>query len=312
MSNVKKVSCLVLSFFAILFSLTTYSFDCSLQEELGYYYKYGNGFESTVDEMLKSIELGLSSDGMGFLEYINFFKKTGGKLNSSIDITSDEYDSKLQSIDTVLEMFTMLKKSMNIPDEVELYAYSKDSRKDPIDAFYSAAVRRVYININNHYSFSFYQYLLIHELTHVQQHQRLGSIGYWANLFSKEGSFLSEREADTAVAKAVSCPVCMQVIEDILLKRGGSSSLGYLSCSQFREYKDEKQHCDTCAVHCGSTIIHEQLNEILPKTKEFNYQELYLSEREQRITLNYSFCGSAQDCLSTVRFKLSDMDLNYN
>lgn len=142
--------------------------------------------------------------------------------------------------------FDTLKKLMNIPDEVTLLVSGQDP--DGQSAEYHPLARTVLV----HHGFlarskPIQLFILIHELTHCQQHMRDGLLKRL-----QKNSYKSEHEADTQAAMAIQCPDCLWFIERDYKCTFGQRRQGYLGTSDFAKYRKKKLHnniCDGCKAH---------------------------------------------------------------
>lgn len=216
----------------------------------------------------------------------------------------DEYVMRLQDM---LVVFNQLKLMMNIPDEVDLYLINPDqnnlddNRLNNVP-FYDACDRRVYVGKwGLGWVPSKRLYALIHELTHVQQHQRLGLLA--VSNSNQEEVFASEREADESACKAINCPICLQMLEDETSDNPEKIAQGYLSKTDIRKYKNQKKHHDTCTAHAADKQANKELGKVMPSWSELLFRHNEEERSLQRLNLDWSISPLVEDRLSSVRFK---------
>lgn len=135
--------------------------------------------------------------------------------------------------------FDRLKQLMNIPDEVVLLVSGADPDQS---AEYHPLTRAVMV----HHGFfarckSIQLFMLIHELTHCQQHMRDGLLKHL-----QKSSYESEHEADTQAAIAIQCPDCLWFIQRDYKRTSKQRRQGYLGESDFDTYRKKKLHNDIC------------------------------------------------------------------
>ena|SRR3989339_396840 len=226
------------------------------------------------------------------------------RLNGSSDESVIQHQTLLQDM---LLVFNKLKLMMNIPDEVDFYLIQPD--QDNLDdnraynlPFYDAIDRRVYLGKwGLGWVPSNRLYLLIHELTHIQQHQRLGLL---ALRNSKEAEvFAQEREADESALNAIKCPVCLQMIEDETYDNQERTAQGYLSKTDIKKYKKQKKSHDMCTAHAADKQTNEDLRKLMPSWSESLFHHKEEERALQRLNLDWEISPLVEDRLSSVQFK---------
>lgn len=190
---------------------------------------------------------------------------------------------------------------MNIPTEIEILFLSNI---DSEIVFYIPLDRTVYITkefFRNCPSKRLFQ--LIHELTHVQQHIKDGTLTMLTQVKTCE----HEHQADTQAAQAISCPICMQIVEDDFSRDTNRASLGYLTVNDIVSYKTRKKIEDTCNAHKTNSTANQQLQTLFPnqRTTSNIFQKIndwWQSDKKaiQRASLDFEI-GSMQDRLSSVK-----------
>lgn len=208
-------------------------------------------------------------------------------------------------IQDILDTFNQLKVLMNIPAEVEIFyveeKYVEDaensdgtqkdrkSRMLPY-AFYSISDRKLYIT-QNFFSLSLSQQLfcLIHELTHCQQHMQRGFIA----MISIDSTVADEHEADTQAIQAISCPLCIQAIQDQASNNPQLKEAGYLSKQDIAVYNNNKSIENVCDTHKADTAENQKFKELLNSETD--------EDIDQRIHLDFKI-GTLSERLSTVKF----------
>lgn len=209
---------------------------------------------------------------------------------------------------------------MHIPDEIELYFnntanFEEENGSTP--AQYNSVDRRIelsadFFTLNP----SEKLHTLIHELTHVEQHQREGLLIY--NKQTESQKFDHEHQAEAATMQAISCPVCIQLIEDQIgyADLPELADLGYFTVDDIKKYKVQKNMKDVCAAHALDNEANQKLRGLLPslylQKKEswiewFFYDKkkqskVHIKERETRLRLDWKISRSVQERLSTVKF----------
>jgi len=207
-----------------------------------------------------------------------------------------------------IELANILKTKMNISDEIQLYLITNDAliagMNIPENAFYDAHERRIYISsrfFGDAPSTNIFK--LIHELTHVQQHQKLGLSRFKDRMYDR--SFDLENEADTHAIKAIQCPICVQIIEDEWPKNPTRPLLGYLSLDEVKQYKKQKQIINTCKAHAAHNSEAQRLRSLLRSKSTFieSLQNIFTKDKSlERIELDFQISTSAHDRLSSVQF----------
>lgn len=98
--------------------------------------------------------------------------------------------------------------------------------------FYAPFERHMYLTPTAFgYSPSQQIFTLIHELTHVQQHQQLGLLRFKDS--NESDIFNQEQQADLQAIQAINCPICIQLIEDEWPQDSARRAAeGYLNKSQ--------------------------------------------------------------------------------
>jgi len=214
------------------------------------------------------------------------------------DPNNNIFAAYVQGVDTA---FSSLKQLMNIPQDVELLFL----RDDAEDALYNILDRKVYISPRFFGDSPTKQlFKLIHELTHCQQHMREGAVA----MCDGRRSIVHEHGAYSQAAQAISCPLCMQIIEDDLSRNDERSKLGYLTHKDIAEYKRGKHIQDICEAHKVDLIENIELKALLPEDLNslgFFQKAAEWFQRDKksiaRVELDFKI-GSIQDRLSTVKF----------
>jgi len=199
-----------------------------------------------------------------------------------------------QDLRDLQKTFDVLKNMMKIPDEVKImYCFNQSLSPNALMS-YNMTERIVYVYpAAMHCCRSYQLFTLIHELTHTQQHVRMGLMG--SNLAD---NIEKEREADTQAAQAIKCPFCMQVImaEQLLHeasctaeKIASLASRGYLVAADLRHFQNLKIKQDSCELH--KTNIDD----------DNNNTSLQSTELQELCDVDYNN-GLLVDRLSTVKF----------
>jgi hypothetical protein len=150
-------------------------------------------------------------------------------------------EKEMQGIQDSYNIFNILKKYMNIPDEVELRIGG--SNVDSV-ACYHIFQRSVIISgYFIHMPPSQKIFLLIHELTHCQQHIHDG----WEALNKPVPRI--EWQADHQAASAIKCPTCMKEVAENTVRSEETLKKGYLSQAQLLVHAQYKRQEDLCCVH---------------------------------------------------------------
>lgn len=278
-------------------------FELSQQDELQKELQHLQDFYPQENiESLKAQLSALFSNNIYPNEPINNFIN---KLNSSENTTSLKMAKTVQDY---IDIFNILKTKMNISDEIQLYVITNNAliagTNIPENAFYDAHERKVYI------SSRFFAdtpstgiFKLIHELTHAQQHQKLGLSRFKDRMYDR--SFDLENDADTRAINAIKCPVCIQIIEDEWPKSKTRSSLGYLSFNEVKQYKKQKHTINTCKAHAADNSEARQLCSLLPSKSNCIecLQNIFTKDKSlERLKLDFEISTSAHDRLSSVKF----------
>ncbi|AXK60575.1 hypothetical protein [Candidatus Chromulinivorax destructor] len=217
-------------------------------------------------------------------------------------VDQGEYLVKYNLIPDMIATFNQLKIMMDIPEEVELWMENSDLDKT---AHYNAIYRRIEVfpSLFTHVP-SERIFILIHELTHVLQHKQEGLLIF--NKPTEKKAFEYEYEADSTAAKAISCPVCFEMIIDqaFLGKEYYKNNLlydqGYLSWQNLQKYKHQKLWKDTCSVHITDIKVNKELR-LLTQSKK---RRMHKKEKQCEHSLKLDFQASRlmQGRLSTVKF----------
>lgn len=207
-----------------------------------------------------------------------------------------------QEMQDIQDVFNALKERMAIPDEIEIF-FLKD---DIEDISYNAFDRKVYIS-PRFFGDSPAKRLfkLIHELTHCQQHMREGLIAMCDGKKSNE----HEHHADIQAAQAISCPICIQIIEDDYSHDRNRAELGYLTKADIAAYKQSKLTQNICNAHKAYTVYNQRLKRLLFMGFKFikslpkRLKAWMQSDKEsiQRVELDFQI-SSMKDRLSSMRF----------
>ncbi len=206
-----------------------------------------------------------------------------------------------EQVQDIQDTFNALKQRMAIPDEVEILFLKDDAE----DALYNVFDRKVYLSPR------FFGdgptkklFKLIHELTHCQQHMREGLIA----MSDGKKNAVHERQADIQAAQAISCPICMQIVEDDFSDDKDRARLGYLTKADIAAYKSNKQAQDICSAHKADTVDNQRLKALLQVSSEsLNIFQKALAWMQadkksiQRAELDFQI-GYMKDRLSSVRF----------
>jgi hypothetical protein len=149
------------------------------------------------------------------------------------------------------EAFNELKKRMHVTEAVDfLYAdYMLN-----FAMWYDVLDRAVYINTNGlRIPPALFVFFIIHELTHVKQHQKMGITG-----FADSSSFDKEREADSTAAELMQCPLCMKARiayqllsekQSLEMKNKEYAKRGYLTGQDLKKYLEQKSLYNLCKAH---------------------------------------------------------------
>ncbi|MGZ6251237.1 MAG: hypothetical protein ACXWL2_04355 [Candidatus Chromulinivorax sp.] len=299
---------LVIPFIFMDFILQPASFKYSAEEELEKELEYFQRIypDKTKDDIFDELQTHFASNiykSMPILEVIKILKQS----------SNTQEDKVLEASENIADMFEALKIKMNIPTEVELWYTNglKDSSLNQSqefleDALYDAHERRVYISI-------FFwgrtpatrQHRLIHELIHVQQHQKLG-----LRRLKEISAYAKEHEADNRSIMAIKCPVCTQLIADELstnyIQNIVRSELGYLSKEDIELDRMSKKNDDICLAHNANTPEAQELRKLVNlQTKESLLDSVYGLFKDkslERLNLDWKCSQKARDRLSTVKF----------
>lgn len=206
------------------------------------------------------------------------------------------------------ETFDRLKILMNIPHEVMIKFCHKQQGSG--NFLYYSMDRTVYVlPCGTGQTPSMKLFCLIHELTHTQQHMQKGLVAMGGA--SIEQVCFDEHEADTCAARAINCPLCMQIIEDEFPRDAKRAEQGYITQTDITLYKQNKSMHDLCNAHKIDCLARQQLQILLPVVAESStyYQRLMLwcscyfqkDNAIERANLDWQI-GTMADRLSTVRF----------
>jgi hypothetical protein len=181
---------------------------------------------------------------------------------ASLPIMAKRYleNSQKESVSFALDIqqtFDSLKNKMSVPQEVEVAVSFEQSLKEEAFMGYDHRDRTVYMYPSSlDMSPSYRLYTLIHELTHAQQHMRMGMLG--SQRFSQEHHSVYEGEADTNAAESIKCPLCMKAVLAYQLLRENTASQediasvrkdGYLMSDDLKGFLQKKSLADLCKVH---------------------------------------------------------------
>ena len=120
----------------------------------------------------------------------------------------------IETLKDIQKSFDKLKRLMHIPDEVKIMFYINQLSLPNSLMSYSQTDRIVLLHPAILISPpSFILFSLIHELTHVKQHLRMGYLD-----FNLTPSNQREREADVKAALTIKCPSCLNAIMTKKLK----------------------------------------------------------------------------------------------
>ncbi|MDP3788158.1 MAG: hypothetical protein Q8Q60_02430 [Candidatus Chromulinivorax sp.] len=219
------------------------------------------------------------------------------------------------------DTFNQLKIIMDIPDEVELWVENMHNDR-PIH--YNHIYRRVEILPGFfRYPPSARLFMFLHEFTHVQQHLKDGLLLFVYNNRS-HNRFEYERQADVTAAQAISCPICMQVIEDdvflaeLLEKKEhvqvNRNAQGYMSSVEIEKYKSEKKLSDVCQAHARNNQPNQELKDFMNNNEHsetffarlFHLKDTQIQTEEQseaHEALDVQSSKFMQDRLSSVKIK---------
>ncbi len=221
--------------------------------------------------------------------------------NLKQNVLSSGNNAIAEQVQDILDAFDALKKRMRIPAEVEMFFLSDDAE----DALYNVFDRKIYISPRFFGDTPTKRlFKLIHEGTHSQQHIQEGIIPMIDGTKSVE----REREADTQAAQAISCPTCMQIIEDDFNQNSNRADLGYLTKNDIAAYKKAKQVQNICNAHKANTPANQELQTLLaadPNSLNMFQRAWAWIQKEkksqQRAELDFKI-ESLLDRLSTVKF----------
>jgi hypothetical protein len=218
------------------------------QETISYYAKLnGTDFEYAKTKMLAIAAKNLSRSR---------------SIDQMIEVSKKTKEKEVEAFfSDIKSTFELLKKKMNIPDEVNIvFCDDNNPRSTGIRLMtYASHLRTIYI-----YPAVFdlpqtsILFAMIHELTHVQQHMRDGLLNCTCAGDDKKSLSKKEREADINAAQIIKCPWCLKsVLTHRLLEERQLSksqiehfaSLGYLTSNDLKKYLEQKVLEDTCNVH---------------------------------------------------------------
>lgn len=305
----KKNALHLTMFFGCLTNIQSYfakEINTNIAEEPQFKMSKEKEFEEAVNYYIENKDIGETA------EDVKRDIKSGSKLLSYTDYIKtlpEIYDwahsNGLQDFRDIQHTFNKLKILMGIPDEVEIkFAHGPAITNGAIMG-YNSLDRTVYIYpiaIDDHCR-SFQLFTLIHELTHAQQHIRLGLIK--SHLCSDKKK---ENEADLQAANAIQCHMCMQAIKaDYLLHEAtdlGKKNIktleqkGYLTGENITMITNTKQEKNICDFH-----LH------FGKANELLYDRWLKSQINSSLMERFNFDktnGSLEERLSTVDFRQND------
>lgn len=287
---------------------------------------YGSDFTTSkkedLDEMLhyfQSANPERSKDDLG--AELNTTLPNNIYQHESFDELVTRLGSSDQRIQDIYDAFNILKLKMHLPKDIELYflkAFHKNADLEiEEEALYNAYERRLYLSNNFFRAIPSSQLCtLIHECTHIQQHQRSGlkKHVYFSDSFAKE------QEADINAIESIKCPVCIQLIEDDWLDVTSAGTYrpdhGYLSRTEIQKYKLEKKDSNTCKAHAAHTAEAQKLRTLVAKKSQSAKLTLWQrmfgnnkikntnmeSEKTERLDLDRD-CPKIEARLSSVDFK---------
>lgn len=218
------------------------------QETISYYAKLnGTDFEYAKTQMLAIVAK-------------NFSKPRS--IDQMIEVSKKTKEKEVEAFfSDIKSTFELLKKKMNIPDEVDIvFCDDKNPRSTGIHLMKYASHLRTICMYPAIFDLpqTFILFSMIHELTHVQQHMRDGLLNYTLAGGDKKSLSKKEREADTNAAQIIKCPWCLKAIlvHRLLQERQLSKSqiehfanLGYLISDDLKKHLEQKVLEDTCKVH---------------------------------------------------------------
>ncbi|MDP3788449.1 MAG: hypothetical protein Q8Q60_04010 [Candidatus Chromulinivorax sp.] len=222
----------------------------------------------------------------------------------------------VQQIQDIHATFHDLKVKMQIPHEVELWFIQNPmiAEHDPIrkkadikeeEAVYDGHDRRVYITANFFgRTPSSRLYSLIHELTHTQQHLRLG-----LRKIKEASSYDKEHEADMNAIYAIKCPICTQLVADECPSDKRRANFGYLLQKDIQNLQATKMDDDICQAHGADIEGALQLRALMPNQKKSGWFKncfgcsTHKNHALDRLNLDWQCSQVAEDRLSTVRFE---------
>lgn len=191
----------------------------------------------------------------------------------------------LADLHDMQKTFDALKIMMKIPDDVKImFSFNHVLMPSGVKMSYNPLDRTLYVypRAMEQSCRSSILFALIHELTHAQQHMRMGLLGWrLASIVEKE------HEADLQAIDAIKCPICIQAIEANELLSEATVSVdqitqlkkdGYLVGADYPFYKALKSNDDLCAFHkqgigCNQSLKSAGLSEIVDF--DFNNGSLY-------------------------------------
>ncbi|MBI2353117.1 hypothetical protein HYV11_02645 [Candidatus Dependentiae bacterium] len=166
-------------------------------------------------------------------------------------ISNKVTDTHLKNI---YDAFHKLKKMMDIPDEVQIFMCHNQTLNPSTIMNYAPLDRCIYVYpLFKNLSLAKILFILIHELTHAQQHLKYGLLKQKL-MDSKE----REAEADKQAVSAIKCPLCIHIIEaehllnEEKLSQNHIKKLqenGYLTAQNISEIKIAKMTDDLCEIH---------------------------------------------------------------
>ncbi len=209
------------------------------------------------------------------------------------------------------ETFKLLKQKMNIPAEVQLHFKSGDEIEyregSNIEAYYDPFRRLIWITADTlTQTPSRDIYILIHELTHAQQHHNLGLVNY-----SNQSKYEMEHQAEIQAMQSIKCPICMQLVIDQWNDSSDNDEVfsklhqdGYLSLSDVKIYKNHKNIQDVCNAHAAETEQALKLRSLMSEQSRGWFGWLQNKDKSmERRELDERILASSEDRLSTVRFE---------
>lgn len=166
----------------------------------------------------------------------------------------EKYKKFLIDMQDIQNTFDALKHTMQIPQEVEIWYVFDQNLNTSALMSYMPFDRTVYVYPNSLDLTPAYRlFTLIHELTHIKQHQSLGLLKHHLHVHNQK-----EHEADTNAAQTIACPLCFRVIlaEQLLREttspieqRNNNKSNGYLMSDDLQLLLEQKCLNKLCSLH---------------------------------------------------------------